>query len=497
MSTRELILVVDDSSLIRQRMKEILSRNGYDVLLRENGEAGILAALEYYPDMIIMDMNMPKMDGFQASRILKRYPQTKMIPIAVFTDNRGIQQKVSFFEVGVEDFIVKDADEAEIIARVSGLLRWKRNRDKVIREKDKLSYLLDSLSDSVIIIDDTGKLLYFNRMAAQRFNLIPELIQDRTIHDILPETEKVMEMFSLLDKREEFGGFEIEIEREGGKKIYLVDVSRVYIELSEDVGGAVILKDITAEKEAERVKAEFYSMMAHEMRTPISVVLGYTQLILEGKAGKVSKLQKEFLKGVESKGKILMKLVNDFLDVSRLENKLFKLEKEIFDLSPLLTSTVEGIRLLAENKGIELKCVCENEIILLEADRDKLDHVLINLIENAIKYTESGGRVTVLCRRGDGGAEIEIRDTGIGMSAEEIKHIFDRFKRCDKAEKKKIKGTGLGLAIVKEILDAHQARIEVQSKDNEGSTFHLWIPGLVDFDTAEERGFKEVEINVP
>ncbi len=477
MSERELILVVDDSRVIRERMKDTLIRNGYDVILRENGEDGVLAALEYYPDLIIMDFNMPQMDGFQASRTLKKYQQTRMIPIAVFTDNRDIVQKIKFFDVGVEDFIVKDADEAEVIARVSGLLRWKKNRDGIILEKDKLSTLLDNLSDSVIICDDSGKLIFFNRAAAQRFNLIPELIMEKSIRDILPETEEIVEMYSLIDNRTEQEAFEIEVERDTGKRTYLVDISRVFINLSEDVGCALILKDITAEKEAERLKTEFYSMMAHEMRTPISVVLGYSQLILDDKAGEVSELQREFLKGIEEKGKVLMTLVDDFLEVSRLENKFIKLEKSKFDIAGLVIKTINGIKLLADNKNISLKSTSGEEVLTVYADRDKLEHVMINVVENAIKYTEEGGAISVSCSRRDDGVEILVADTGIGMSSEEIEYIFDRFKRLGKAERKKIKGTGLGLAIVKEIVDAHEGSIEVESEDGVGSKFRIWIPG--------------------
>ncbi len=486
MVDKTLILVVDDSNAIRTRMKEILTRHDYSVILRENGQEAILAALEYDPDLIVIDVNMPHMGGYEACKILKRYQQTRMIPIAVFTDNREIEKKVRFFDIGVEDFIVKDADEAEVIARISGLLRWKENRDRTVRDRNRLENLIDSLSDIVLITDTNGRLVFFNRPAVERFGLVPELLMEKSLTDILPEVEEILEQFTMLDEYEEFESVERELMRDGEKRVYLVSVCRVYIGYSEEVGVAVILKDVTSARETERIKAEFYSMIAHEFRTPISVILGYTQLILEGKAGEISGLQKEFLGGVEEKGRNLLNLVNDFLEVSRFESKFVKIERKEFDFSELLAETVKSLRLLAGNKNIDLTFSCDREPIGINADRDKMEHVFINLIENAIKYTKDGGMVTVTCMAREGGAETVIKDTGIGMSEKEIEYIFDRFKRLDNAQKKKIKGTGLGLAIVKEIVDAHEGCIEVESTEGVGSIFKVWIPGFMEH--AEQPG---------
>ncbi len=480
MRDRAVILVVDDSNSIRYRMNEILTNNGYEVILRENGEAGVLAALEFSPDLIIMDINMPKMNGYQACRMLKSYPQTKIIPVAVFTTENETSEKVKLFDIGVEDFIIKDADEEEVIARVSGLLRWKNNRDKIIRDKNKLGSLLDSLSDSVIIADNSGRLVYFNRSAAQRFGLIPELIKDKLVRELLPANDRVVEMFSRIENRHELDDYELTIEIDGEEKIFNAGTSRVFVDTSEDVGSAVILKDITAERVAEKLKSEFYSMIAHELRTPISVVLGYSRLILEGKAGEVTELQRDFLKAVEERGKILMKLVNDFLEVSRLENNFVNLKIDEFDISELVVSVVDGLKLLADNKNIKLTFDGGGKPLSIDGDRDKMEHVLVNLIENGIKYTEEGGRVAVSCMHDDDGIRVEVSDTGIGMDEDEQKFIFDRFKRLSKAEKKKIKGTGLGLAIVKDIVDAHGGRIHVESKEGEGSTFRVWLPGRLE-----------------
>ncbi len=487
MNDKEIILIVDDSEFIRDRMESILTRNGYHVVLRKNGEEGVLAALEYSPDVIVMDLNMPGMDGYKACRILKRYPQTKSIPLAMFTDTRETDQKVKFFEMGVEDFIVKDADEEEVVARIAGLLRWRSSRDRILREKEKLSNLLDSLSDAVMIVDNAGKLVFYNHLASERFGLIPEILGEKHLRDILPESEEVMDLLSVIESHHESEGREIEIQRDGEKRIYIASVCRVFIEFSDDVGGALVLKDVTVERESEKMKAEFYSMIAHELRTPISVILGYTELMLKGKSGEISGLQEEFLSGVEHKSRKLLKLVNDFLEVSRLEGRFVNLDREVFDVIPLVGETVDGLKLLAGDKNIELKFQPGDQPVMVNADRDKLEQVLINLVENGIKYTQEEGNIEVTLNGDDDMAEIRVEDDGMGMSEEELENIFDRFKRLGRAEKNKIKGTGLGLAIVKEIVDAHQGEIDVQSEQDHGSVFRVRIPLYNESETPERK----------
>jgi len=474
---KPLVLVVDDSKVVRHRAREILVREGFDVILKENGEEGVLAALEYDPDAIVMDVNMPVMDGLEAVRLLKKHRQTKMIPMCIFTDENSDDLKVDFFNMGVEDFINKNFSETEIVARIKGLLRLRELRDRIIGSRERLERIIDSLGDSVIIFDDSMRLVLFNRAAAVNFRLIPELIMEKTIRDIFEQSSGGEELISLVEKSGEVENIELSIEIDGAQKTFNVDIRVVELPISETSGVAVILKDITAEKEAERLKVDFYSMIAHELRTPISVILGYTQLILDGKAGDVPELQREFIESIDEKGKNLMSLVNDFLEISRIERKAVRIEKNYFNIVELVRETTEGLRLLAENRHISLNFESRQEDVKVYADRDKMSHVFINLIENAIKYTEEGGRIDVSVAGEEGGALVSITDTGIGMSDEELKYIFDMYRRLDNAEKKKIKGTGLGLAIVKEIVDAHDGKIEVESKLGEGSTFKVWIPG--------------------
>jgi len=476
-SERPLVLVVDDSRIVRQRVKEILSREGFGVVLKENGEEGVLAALEYDPDIILMDVNMPVMNGVEACRLIKKHKQTMMIPLCVFTDESSLDLKVDLFNIGVEDFINKNFSEAEIVARIKALLRLRELRDQIIGGRERLERIIDSLSDSVIIFDDNLKLVLFNRAAAANFGLIPELIMDKGIEEIFGNLQSTSRLIEMVKQCEEIENYELELVINGEGKVFSVDTRMVELSFCKNDGCAVIMKDITAQKETERLKADFYSMIAHELRTPISVILGYTQLMLEGKVGEVNELHREFIESINEKGKALMSLVNDFLEISRFERKAIRIEKANFNIVELVSETIDGIRLLAENRNISLSFSFSQQRIEVYADRDKMSHVFINLIENAIKYTEEGGRIDVRAEEKDGGAEVSISDTGIGMSEEELGLIFDMYQRLQNAERKKIKGTGLGLAIVKEIIDAHDGRIEVESREGEGSTFRVWIPG--------------------
>ncbi len=209
-SERPLVLVVDDSRIVRQRVKEILSREGFGVVLKENGEEGVLAALEYDPDIILMDVNMPVMNGVEACRLIKKHKQTMMIPLCVFTDESSLDLKVDLFNIGVEDFINKNFSEAEIVARIKALLRLRELRDQIIGGRERLERIIDSLSDSVIIFDDNLKLVLFNRAAAANFGLIPELIMDKGIEEIFGNLQSTSRLIEMVKQCEEIENYELE-----------------------------------------------------------------------------------------------------------------------------------------------------------------------------------------------------------------------------------------------------------------------------------------------
>jgi two-component system phosphate regulon sensor histidine kinase PhoR len=487
---RDRILVVDDSPLMRKMTARILQKHGFEVLTAENGEEGCRQVLETSPDLVMMDLLMPVLDGMSAVRSLKSHDQTRHIPIIVFTTECSLEEKVRALEAGASDFLSKESDEAEIIARVRSLLRVKALEDVLLQEKKKLSSILNDLAEAVVIIDTENKIILSNNAAATLLDIPTELVGVMEISRLVSAADRADEFLDAL-KKNELEDFALDIQDGEKRRSFQVSSSDVYLSFSEPLGRALVFRDVTQEKEMEVLKASFYSMIAHDLRSPISVVTGYTSLILAGKAGQISDIQKEFLESIQSRSEAMLKLVDEFLTVSKFEASFVSLEFEDTDLASLLTEVVNSLSLIAANKQIKVVFDPGDEPRLIRGDREKLFKVFSNLFDNALKYTPDGGSVEMTLEKGETEYRIEFRDTGIGIDQEELEFVFDRFKRMSTAEKKKIKGTGLGLTIVKEIVNAHKGRVWVESQVGAGSTFIVTLPASPPADAVEKEKAKE------
>lgn len=261
----------------------------------------------------------------------------------------------------------------------------------------------------------------------------------------------------------------------------------------------VMARDITPIREAARMKANFLSMITHELRSPINTINGYLDLTLTGIAGELNEQQREFLQRARSGSENLYALVEDLLLVSRADAGQLRLNRSVLHLPEIIANSVEEMELTAKDKHITLDVAISDDFPRLYADGVRLQQVLRNLLNNALHYTSAGGQVTVVARAVDmaGRAEgagatqedaaddvprmalIEVSDTGIGIAAEQHERIFERFYQVPLDSAGRASGQGLGLAIVKMIVELHGGQVRVTSAPGEGSTFAFTIPGIL------------------
>jgi signal transduction histidine kinase len=240
------------------------------------------------------------------------------------------------------------------------------------------------------------------------------------------------------------------------------------------IGRLVVLREITREREAERMKDGFFALVSHELRTPLTSILGYVELLLEDE--ELGPDARQFLGVVERNSRRLLRLVGDLLFVAQVEAGRLALDPEPLDLHRLAAEAVEAARPRAEAQAVELACEIADGLPAVPGDRDRLGQVLDNLIANALKFTPEGGRVTVGLRAAHGMAELTVRDTGAGIPPEEQDRLFDRFFRAESAVAQAVPGVGLGLTIVKAICEAHGGDIAVESTPGRGATFRARVP---------------------
>jgi two-component system, sensor histidine kinase and response regulator len=226
---------------------------------------------------------------------------------------------------------------------------------------------------------------------------------------------------------------------------------------------------------ADRIKSAFLANMSHELRTPLNSIIGFTGILLQGLVGPLNEEQKKQLGIVRDSSTHLLELINDVLDISKIEAGQLEVEAEPFDLRASLEKTARVLRPLADKRGLALELQIAAEVGTLTSDRRRVEQVLMNLVSNAIKFTEQGS-VTVACSGNEAEVEIQVRDTGIGIRAEDLGVLFQPFRQVDAGTARKYEGTGLGLSISKRMVELLGGRIQVESVWGEGSTFTVSLP---------------------
>lgn len=254
-------------------------------------------------------------------------------------------------------------------------------------------------------------------------------------------------------------------------RILEVRTNPVVDRMGRYLGCVSTLHDVTAAREIAVMKNEFVSMVSHELRTPLTSIKGYVDLIVDGEAGEINDIQREFLQIVQENSDRLVSLINDMLDISRIESGRVHLKIEPLEIADVVQGVLDTFRTYADQQGVTLHSHIARNLPRVAADRDRVGQVLMNLVSNAIKYSPGGGSVTVAAKRRGDKVHLEVTDTGIGISEENQRQLFTKFFRVDSSLTREIGGTGLGLSIVKSVVELHGGEIWVVSKEGEGSTF--------------------------
>jgi signal transduction histidine kinase len=227
---------------------------------------------------------------------------------------------------------------------------------------------------------------------------------------------------------------------------------------------------------ANKHKSEFLANMSHELRTPLNAIIGFSEVLSERMFGEVNEKQAEYLKDIHESGRHLLSLINDILDLSKIEAGRMELELSSFDLPSAVSNAMTLVRERAQRHGIQLGLEMDPELGEFQADERKVKQILLNLLSNAVKFTPDGGRVDVSAQAMNGKIEIAVRDTGIGIAPEDHAAVFEEFKQVGRDYTRKAEGTGLGLALTKRLVELHGGEIALESALGKGSTFTVRLP---------------------
>jgi signal transduction histidine kinase len=241
------------------------------------------------------------------------------------------------------------------------------------------------------------------------------------------------------------------------------------------VGTVTVLEDITPFKQLDQMKTDFINLVVHELRSPLVSIQQLNSVVLQGLAGPLGEKQEDFIRRGTRKIETLLSLINDLLDVAKIEAGQYIQRRVPTDIGALLEDLMPLMAPRAKEQSITLTCSCK-DLLPVRADPKSIEEILNNLITNAINYSPDGGRVSVTATGMGEYLEIKVEDTGVGIPQQELPKIFDRFYRVKHPRTRQVTGTGLGLAIVKGVVEAHQGTIDVESVPDQGTTFRILLP---------------------
>ena len=503
-----------------------------------NGPTGLTLAIENDPDVILLDIIMPEMDGFEVCRLLKQNEKICDVPVVFLTATKGDKDnRIKALEVGAEAFLAKPIDETELIAQINAMIKIKKANKLKRDEEHRLKMLVEERTrklelSQINILNLLKELKEENEVRKKTEKALRES-EERFIHlferaplgyQSLDENGRFIEvneawLSTLGYSRNEvigkwFGEFlapaYVELFRENfgifkNKKKIHAEFKMIHkcgqyrlIAFEGSVGhkkdGSFdkihsIIQDITERKRAEeeliiakekaeesdRLKSAFLANMSHEIRTPLNSIIGFSDLLLD--PFYKSDQYAEFAQLIKINGNNLLSIINDIMDLSKIEAGHVSLNKELFSVSQLVKETYKEFSFRAKEKGIELRIDNTNPDtdLYIESDKIKLKQILINCIGNAIKFTEKGF-ISIGYKLKEGFVEFHVKDTGIGVPRDYQDKIFERFRQVEKSDSRKYGGNGLGLSICKSLIELFGGKIWMESEMGKGSTFYFNIP---------------------
>jgi two-component system phosphate regulon sensor histidine kinase PhoR len=479
-----IILVVDDSPPTCLYLRRLLEKKGYTVMTANDGAVGARLAMETLPDLILLDKEMPGMHGFDVSKILRRHNDTSGIPILMISSESETSEKIRGLEMGADDFISKGITGEELYSKIRAFLRIKDLQDKLQSESDKLNQVFRFLHEPVAICNSDDKVVLASQVFLSLLRMPREVAQFKSMSEIL-RTLGVAD--DLVDKLKLGTREEAQLSIEIDGVLTHLRGRTAPIQLPDDEKAmAYIFRDVTQEVAAEKMKSDFHSMIAHDLRSPMSVIQGYVSLMASGKTGPINETQGEFLESVIKKIGEMTALLNDFLDMSKMDAGFVNLKSSSFDLGELIHEVVNDLEPMAASREIEVQVDLPRENVAVHADSLRLTQILRNLLSNAIKYNVEKGWIQVTVVPEAPWVRVSVTDGGIGMSPEELEVLFEPYTRGH--SQRQIKGVGLGIVIVKKLVEAHGGQVTVASHPGGGSSFTFTMPLAAAAEVEPEAG---------
>lgn len=479
------ILIIDDEMGMREGTRRILTRDGYDCETASTGKEALEAIEKHNFSLYLVDLKLPDFDGLElVSRFIGSDPDAVCVVVTAYAN---LETALEAARHGAYDFLGKPFTPQMLRQAVKrGLERrdllvqareLKREREESLlelaNERSRTKTILNTLRDGVVVVNNKCDLALINPAAQSLIGITDVKISNSFIEQV-PESELRTKLRDILEKEDDDKAVQMH-EVPGLISGQMLSIYAAPIPGDSNLAGkTLVIRDVTHWAELDCAKSNFVKVVSHEVKAPISAVVGFIDLILNGYVEDEDK-KIEYLQRSKKRLQGLLTMVLDLLAVTRQEGATTSMNFDTVDLSTIIDEVVNSLESSSKEKGVTVELDLK-DLPKIRADETAMEQLFTNLVSNGIKYNRDGGTLYITSKTAGNGVEIKVRDTGIGMKEDKIQHIWEPFYRVSESRTKKIAGTGLGLSIVRRIVDNHRGRIDVESVVDEGSTFVVWLP---------------------
>ena len=494
------LLLADDNADMRDYLKRLLSQQ-YRVETVADGVTALATIRQQMPDLLLTDVMMPGIDGFGLLQALRADPKTQDLPIILLSARAGEEARIEGLAAGADDYLTKPFSARELLARVEAALKLVQLRREAMQQeqmlrleaetaKQQVDTILSSINDGFYVLDRDWRFTYVNDRLCEMIDMKREQILGCSLWELFPDTvdtELYVQFHQALNEQTPIHA-----------EYFYATWNRWYdhrIYPSPD-GLTILGSDVTDRKQAEtqreqllareqaarehaetanRIKDEFLAVLSHELRSPLNPILGWSKLLRSGKLDATRTAAA--LETIERNAQLQAQLIDDLLDISRILRGKLTLNVTSVDLSFVIAAALETVRLAAEAKALHVQTLISPSAGTVNGDAGRLQQVIWNLVSNAVKFTPVGGQITIALDAVGTSAQIQVMDTGKGISSDFLPYVFEHFRQEDGATTRKFGGLGLGLAIVRQIVEMHGGTVAVDSPgEGHGSRFTVHIP---------------------